>query len=265
MSKFPSREHRQDARGRAAGRLPAVRERAPLRRAGTPHRRPLPVACQPERRTLTTPGGRPTAQNTTQVGSCSYTWTRPAGRSWLRRRWSSPAVAGSDRPSTSHWWRISPMPWAQRSGPHARRWTPATTHPSSRSGRPVRRWHPSCTSRWGSRAPSSTRPHADLEDHRRGQQGPSGPDLRDSRLWRGGGSVHRRTATKGRDHQTQGLNRGPASVTSLEVGAQLQSGPSSSRGQLQSGPAPVGPSLHRSGFSHQRVRSPPSQVHRTTI
>jgi hypothetical protein len=30
MSKFPSREHRQDARGRAAGRLPAVRERAPL-------------------------------------------------------------------------------------------------------------------------------------------------------------------------------------------------------------------------------------------
>jgi electron transfer flavoprotein alpha subunit len=27
--------------------------------------------------------------------------------------------------------------------------------PSSRSGRPVRQWHPSCTSRWGSRAPSA--------------------------------------------------------------------------------------------------------------
>jgi electron transfer flavoprotein alpha subunit len=28
------------------------------------------------------------------VGSCSYTGTRPAGRSWLRRRWSSPAGRG---------------------------------------------------------------------------------------------------------------------------------------------------------------------------
>ena len=114
---------------------------------------------------------------------------RAAARSSPRRRSSSPAAAAPAATSAPS--RPSPTPSAPRSARPAPRSTPAGTRTATRSARPARGVAAAVRrGRHLRRHPAPGR-HADVEDDRRGQQGPGGADLRARRLRRRRRPVHR--------------------------------------------------------------------------